>query len=117
MEIVETIRQEFTQINDLRDETLRASRALVRSCANSIRAMHRHEWEEAEQLLSQARADAEAMIKPLAVWPALYQAGYTQDALKELVEAHVVFATARGAPLPHPAELFVTGATYLRGLS
>jgi translin len=117
VEIVENIRQELTRINDLRDETLRLSRALVRSCANSIRAMHRHEWNEAETLLAQARADAEIMVKPLAAYPALYHAGYTQDALKELVEAHVVFAAARGVPLPAPAALFVSGATYLRGLS
>lgn len=117
LQTIETIRQEFTVINDQRDETLRLSRALVRSCANSIRAMHRHKWAEAEQLLNQARADAEAMVKPLAAWPMLYGAGYTQDALKELVEAHIVFATVRGTPLPSPVELFVTGATYLRGLS
>jgi translin len=116
-EIIETVRQEFTRINDLRDETLRQSRALVRSCANSIRAIHRHEWAEAETLLAQARADAEAMVKPLTNYPALYHAGYTQDGLKELVEAHVLYAVARGVPWPTPPELFVTGSTYLRGLS
>lgn len=116
-EIIETIRQDFTRINRLRDETLNLSRALVRSCANSIRAIHRHEWTEAELLLAQARADAAAMVQPLAAYPALYHAGYTQDGLKELVEAHVLFAVAQGTAWPAPAELFVTGATYLRGLS
>jgi len=113
---VEAIRQDFTQINALRDETLRMSRALVRSCANSIRAIHRHEWQEAESMLLQARTDAEAMVTPLAAYPALYHAGYTQDSLKELVEAHVMYAVARGTDLPIPSALFVTGATYLRGL-
>jgi translin len=90
---------------------------LVRSCANSIRAIHRHEWVEAETMLAQACSDAKAMVTPLAAYPAIYHAGYTQDALKELVEAHVLYAAVRGAPLPSPDELFVTGATYLRGLS
>jgi translin len=116
-DIIEAIRQDFTRVNKLRDETLNLSRALVRSCANSIRAIHRHEWQEAETLLAQARSDAEAMVKPLAAYPMLYHAGYTQDGLKELVEAHVLFAVARGVPWPIPAELYVTGATYLRGLS
>jgi len=116
-EIIETIRQELTETNALRDETLRQSRALVRSCANAIRAIHRHEWTEATALLTAARAEAQAMIAPLGAHPALYHAGYTQDALKELVEAHVVFALVRGEPLPTPATLNVTGATYLRGLS
>ncbi len=116
-EIVEAIRQEFTQINELRDKTLQQSRTLIRSCANSIRAIHRHEWPAAEAALGQARADAEAMVKPLANYPTLYQAGYTQDALKELVEAHVVYAAVRGQAWPTPSELYVTGATYLKGLS
>jgi translin len=34
-----------------------------------------------------------------------------------LVEAHVVYAIVRGEALPLPAELYVTGSTYLRGLS
>ena len=114
---IEGIRQEFTRINDLRDETLRLSRALVRSCANSIRAIHRHEWQEAEQMLAEARQDAERMVQPLADYPMLYHAGYTQDSLKELVEAHVLYAVASDGELPTPAALFVTGSTYLRGLS
>lgn len=114
---IDAIRADLSRINDLRDETLRASRALVRSCANSIRAIHRHEWSDAEAMLAEARQAAETMVSPLGDYPALYHAGYTQDALKELVEAHVLYAVARGADLPGPSELFVTGATYLRGLS
>lgn len=113
---VDTIRTEFTAINALRDATLNQSRALIRSCANSIRAIHRHEWSEAEAMLAQARADADAMVTPLRARPNLYHAGYTQDSLKELVEAHVLFALARGQELPEPDFLFVTGATYLKGL-
>lgn len=115
--IVESIRDEMTSINGLRDRTLTQSRALTRSCAHAIRAIHRHEWDEADALLAQARGEAFAMVEPLAATPTLYNAGYTQDALKELVEAHVVHAIVRGQPLPTPAAMFVTGATYLRGLS
>lgn len=114
---IDAIRADMSRINDLRDETLRASRALIRSCANSIRAIHRHEWSDAEAMLAEARQAAETMVGPLAAYPALYHAGYTQDALKELVEAHVLYAVARGDSPLGPDELFVTGATYLRGLS
>jgi translin len=114
---VESIREEMTGISALRDQTLGLSRSLTRACAHSIRAIHRHEWDEADAMLAQARRDAEAMVRPLASAPTVYHAGYTQDALKELVEAHAVYAVVRGRPLPTPAEMFVTGATYLRGLS
>lgn len=115
--IVESIREEMTAITGLRDQTLQLARSLTRSCAHSIRAIHRHEWADAESMLAQARADAAAMVQPLAVAPTVYNAGYTQDALKELVEAHVVHAVVRDLPLPTPGDMFVTGATYLRGLS
>ena len=107
-DIVETIRSELTTLNDLRDATLARSRTLTRSCAHSIRAIHRHEWAEAEAMLAQARADAAAMVQPLASAPTVYYAGYTQDALKELVEAHAVHAVVRAQPMPTPGEMFVT---------
>ncbi|MEZ4707164.1 MAG: haloacid dehalogenase [Caldilineaceae bacterium] len=115
--IVEEIRTNFTAINTLRDETLSRSRMLTRSCAHSIRAIHRHEWPEAEKLLAEARAAALEMVEPLANYPSLYYTGYTQDALKELVEAHVVYAVVKGGPYPTPDELHVTNAAYLKGLS
>lgn len=115
--IVEQIRGQLTAVNQLRDETLNRSRALIRTCAESIRAIHRHEWEEAETMLAAARAAAGEMVAALGSHPMLYHAGYTQDALKELVEAHLLFAVVRGAPPPRPAALHVTGPTYLRGMS
>jgi translin len=117
IEIVETIRTELTTLNGLRDATLARSRALTRACANSIRAIHRHDWAEADTLLAQAREEAQAMVEAIAEQPTLYHAGYTQDALKEVVEAHLVHAVVRGIPLPTPDDLYVTGATYLRGMS
>ncbi|MEZ4633446.1 MAG: haloacid dehalogenase [Caldilineaceae bacterium] len=114
---VDRITQEFETINGLRDDTLERSRALVRSCAQSIRAIHRHEFAEAEAMLAQARQDALIMVEPLADFPYLYHAGYTQDALKELVEAHLVYAFVADGDMPTPDQLFVTGATYLNGMS
>jgi translin len=116
-EIVEDIRTQLTAINGLRDATLNRSRALIRACAESIRAIHRHEWEEAIAMLADARAAATEMVDALADYPMLYHAGYTQDALKELVEAHLLFAVVSGGPLPTPDYLRVVGSTYLRGMS
>lgn len=115
--IVESIRERFTTINSLRDDTLQRSRMLVRSCAHSIRAIHRHDWDEAESLLEQARGEAEAMSRPIEEYPVLFHAGYTQDSLKELLEAHIVYAEVKGKPIPTPDELNVPGPAYLKGLS
>lgn len=115
--IIEAIRADLTRRNDVRDATLRRSRELVRLCANSIRAVHRHEFDEAATLLAQARGAAAEMVADLAALPDLYYTGYTQDALKELAEAHLVYAFVTGGPLPTPEELGVPSATFLNGMS
>lgn len=116
-QIIEDIRAEFTTKNAVRDTTLNRSRELIRYCALSIRAIHRHEWEEAEKLLNTARQAAGVMAADLTQYSDLYEAGYTQDALKELVEANSLYAMVRGQPIPGPAELQVPSAAYLNGLA
>lgn len=115
--IIETIRADLTRRNDVRDATLRRSRELVRLCANSIRAVHRHELDEAADLLVQARAAAAEMVADLDAMPDLFYTGYTQDALKELTEAHLVYAFVTGAALPTPEALGVPSGAYLNGMS
>ncbi len=115
--IIEDIRVGLTARNDVRDATLRRSRELIRLCAHSIRAVHRHEFDKATELLAEARAAAAEMVADVAEMPDLYYTGYTQDALKELTEAHVVYAFVTGADLPTPAGLAVPSNTYLKGLS
>ncbi|NOZ29237.1 MAG: haloacid dehalogenase [Chloroflexi bacterium] len=114
--IFETIREDFERRSALRDETLRRSRELIRHCALSIRAIHRHEWDEADRLLETARQAAALMVDELADHPDLYFTGYTQDALKELAEAHIVNALVRGQPLPSPEHLRIEFPAYLNGL-
>jgi translin len=115
--IIEDIRAEFTAKNAVRDLTLNRSRELIRLCSLSIRATHRHDWDEAATLLGQAREHAGIMREDLTTYPDLYHTGYTQDALKELTEGHVLFACVRGEPLPAPGELGVPAAAYLNGMA
>ena len=44
-QIIEEIRAELSAKNQVRDATLNRSRELIRYCALSIRAIHRHEWD------------------------------------------------------------------------
>jgi len=114
--IAEKIRAELTAKNAARDLTLARSRELIRFCSLAIRATHREEFAEAEQLLATARAAAGEMKIGVANYPDLYFTGYTQDALKELAEAYITFAVVNGHPLPRPEELGVDTAAYLNGL-
>jgi translin len=114
--ISERIQADFEARNDVRDEVLRRSRELIRLCATAIRASHRDEWETARELLAQADTVAGGIREATAPYPDLLYAGYTQDALKELVEAHVTLALARSTSIPEPETLQVSYAAYLNGL-
>ena len=115
--IIDTINQAFEQKSAVRDRTLRRSREVVRLCANSVRATHRHDDGRAVELLQTARTMAAEMIEEAQTYPDLYFAGYTQDAQKELAEAHITRAIILGEPLPTPEQLNVENAAFLNGLA
>lgn len=114
--LAEAARADLENRNTARDQALLQSRELIRLCASAIRAGHRNEWEEAHGLMAEADAVAAAMQQALAPFPDLYYAGYTQDALKELVEARLTLALIADAPLPDLAQMNVPYNTYLNGL-
>lgn len=115
--IAEHIHQGFEARTIARDRALAQARTLTRHCANAIRAVHRDEHDLAQKQLDEANHLAEALRADLAEFPALYYAGYTQDALKELAEASIVYALVTDKPLPTPKELGIEDATYLNGLA
>jgi translin len=115
--IIEKIRATFTERNAARDLTLNRSRELIRYCSLTIRAVHREEFGEAAKLLATARQAAAAMKADILVHPELYYTGYTQDSLKELTEACVVYAIVLNQPIPTPGEIEVDEAAYLNGLA
>ena len=104
-------------VNDARDEALRRSRELVRHCSGCIRAIHRQEWSRVDRLLAEMHTAAADLRGCVADHGELYYAGYTQDALKEVVEAAITVALVRGYELPTAAELQVEPATYLKGMA
>jgi len=115
--IAEDIRVVLEAKNAARDGAINQSRVLIRYCANAIRAVHRHEWDLAQERLAIAQQAANDMRAQVAAYPDLYHSGYTQDALKEYVEACATYALVRGDTLPSPASLGVEHATYLNGLA
>jgi translin len=115
--IIDGIRENFAVKNDARDRALQRSRGLIRLCAQAIRATHRQEWHAAAAKIAEAREQAETLAADLKPFPDLYHTGYTQDALKEYVEANLTYALVRGEPLPTPESLNVEPSTYLGGLT
>ena len=115
--ITDEIRHNFDARTTARDRALAQARQLTRACSLAIRAVHRDEDDVMNEHLGEARKLAESLKSDLAEYPDLFYAGYTQDALKEFVEANVTCALIQNRPLLTPQELDVSGATYLNGLA
>jgi translin len=116
-QIVENIRTVFDARNQARDEALAVCRLLTRHCANAIRAVHREETSVVNEHLQEAGKLANQLQTSLKNFPDLYFSGYTQDALKEFVEATITRALVLNEHLPTPEQIGVEGATYLNGLA
>jgi translin len=115
--IADQIRQKFDLINAKRDQALAQARQLTRACSLAIRAVHRDDKEAMGIHLAEARTLADTLRQELVNYPDLFYAGYTQDSLKEFVEASVTCALIQNQPLQTPEELLVEEATYLNGLA
>jgi translin len=110
-------REALERKNAAREAALSKSRELIRTCARSIRAVHRQEFDAAAELLYEARSIGDQMSRDLANHPDLYYAGYVQDALKELVEATATLRIVRGEALPSPVELGIAPPAFLNGIA
>ena len=115
--IADRIRQKFDVRTAMRDQALAQARQLTRACSLAIRAVHRDDKETMETQLTQAHNLANKIRGELASHADLYYAGYTQDALKEFVEANVTCALIQRQALQTPEELGVEDSTYLNGLA
>ena len=116
-EIADRIRQNFDIRTKMREQALGRARQLTRACSLAIRAVHRDDKEVMEAHLTEASGLADKLRSDLVNYPELYYAGYTQDSLKEFVEANVTCALIQNHPLQTPEELSVEDATYLNGLA
>ncbi|MBK8024093.1 MAG: haloacid dehalogenase [Chloroflexi bacterium] len=115
--ICESIRAALVVKTAARDRAIAGSRELIRQCSEAIRAIHRRDWQDADAKLRAARDAADHLTAGIAAFPDLLDSGYTQDALKEVVEAFATAAIIRRDPLPTPESLGVGVSTYLNGLA
>ncbi|MDX2141522.1 MAG: haloacid dehalogenase [Chloroflexota bacterium] len=115
--ISEAIRSRFADKNAARDSAISRSRELIRVCSEAIRAIHRREWDAAAAKLAQARTGADELRAVCGSYHDLLMSGYTQDALKEVVEAFATYAIIRSEPLPTPEQMHTDDAAYVNGLA
>jgi len=114
--IAEQTRQNLTAKDAAREKALPLCRDTIRHCSQAIRAVHRQEFESAEQLLRSARELIREAERAVAPYADLSNTGFIRDAQKELAEGRITLALVTGKPLPDPGELGVDVAAYLNGM-
>jgi translin len=114
---VDSIRGHLVAKSKAREATLALARETVRSSANAIRALHRHDFESAEGLAAEAARSLRGATEALAEHADILHAGFVHDAAKEYAEARLVLALVRDQPIPSPADLGVEGVAYLHGMA
>jgi translin len=108
---------QFREKHATRERAIQASREVIRTSANAIRAIHRNELEQAKAQVDTAGALVADTKALLAAHPDLYYTGYTQDAQKEFAEASCVYAFIAQTDVPMPADIGVEVSSYLNGMA
>ncbi|MCA1596161.1 MAG: haloacid dehalogenase [Chloroflexi bacterium] len=114
--IADRARQSLDEANESRERALGISRELVRTAANSIRAVHRGDHPAALSLLERAGNLAGELGELAERRADLYFTGYVQDSLKEFAEARCVYAIVSGEAVPDAVEMNIPWPAYLNGL-
>lgn len=114
--IMVRLHETFADKNAAREKALPLCREALRNSANAIRAVHREDFSQAEDLIARARSLLDDATEALKEHPDTFHAGFVHDAHKEYVEACTTLAVIASRPLPTPEELNASPASYLNGL-
>ncbi len=114
--IAEQIRQSFSAKDTAREKVLPLCREVIRHCSNSIRAVHRQEFNQAKELLQSAHNLLNEIEQAIADHSELRNTGFIRDAQKEFAEGSITLALVTGNQPPTPDELGIDFTAYLNGL-
>ena len=114
--IADQIRLSLSAKDAAREKALPLCREAIRHCSHAIRAVHRQEFDQAEELLRQARNLLDQAKQAVAAYNELSNTGFIRDAEKEFAEGSITLALVTGNQLPDPGELNIDPAAYLNGL-
>jgi translin len=114
---VDDVTARLTDANEAREAALPACRRVIRSAGSAIRAVHRLDPRQADELADEAERALRDAQTTLAPHPSVAFAGFLHDAEKEYAEARFTIAFIAGAALPGPDDLGVAGPSWLKGLA
>lgn len=110
------IRQDFSTKDAAREKALPMCREAIRHSGNAIRAVHRQQFGQAEEMLKAAGKLLKEAKQSIAAGSELHNTSFLRDAQKEYAEGSITLALIKGEKLPDPDELGTDYAAYLNGL-
>jgi len=114
--IAEQCRQELVARDEAREKALPLSRDAIRFCSESIRSIHRQEFDQAKEKLDRARELLTEAKAAFAGFAEVCNTGFIRDANKEYAEGTVLLHLVTGKQLPEPENLGIDVAAYLNGM-
>jgi translin len=115
-DIIDQIRRDFSAKDAARERVLPLCREVIRYSSQTIRAIHRQEFNPARASLKSARGLLDEVFETVASHSELSHTGFVRDAQKEFAEGSITLALVVGERLPDPDGLRVDAAAYLNGL-
>lgn len=106
----------FNEKEQVREEAFSIHRKIIKLAGNSIKAMHRGEFEKAKTLLEEAHSYVSNTRDLLTPHQDVFHAGFVHSAQKEYAEARIFLAVVQMEQIPMPKELNVDIAPYLNGM-
>jgi len=114
--IADKISADFLAKDAAREKALPLCREAIRCCSRAIRAIHRREFDSAEDKLGKARQLIGEAQNSIATCRELKNSGFLWNAQKEFAEGSITLALITQKNLPSPDELGTDYAPYLNGL-
>jgi translin len=115
-DICDHIMERFDAMDNARESALATSRKITRNSGDSIKAIHREEWDQADILIKETRDLVVFLHDSLKDFPEIYYSGYVEDSHVEFAEVSILYAVLRGLPLPGPETLMIENTAYLKGI-
>jgi translin len=106
----------LADMQSAREIALAACRRTIRCAGGAVRAVHTRDPSRWESLLSQSEQSLREAQAALGPFPAVYYAGFLQDAEKEYGEAALTRMLVEGGPLPTWDDLSIGLSPWLNGL-
>ena len=115
-QITNSLVKEFDKLNEIREQSLKLSREIIKSCSKSIRNAHRNDLGEAKTHLDVANNNYKKLQTSLEDIPELRFAGYVNDSERELIEAFLVYEFEKNNILLEFSTMNVSASNYIQGL-